>query len=271
MSAGLQINWNGIEGLPKALADPSSGVSSIYSYDTADKVWRDIDALRSGKAVFTQPVGIVKCAGGKCHPKFFLLASTDMASAPQKIMWMARDRFQKTGRGDQIKVDFYTGTPTMFGVKRYSDPLNQIRIERGVGGFFQHNLVKVDAANRKAVFKNAADNSDVTVDYTLLHVTPPMGPLDFIKGSPIADEAGWVAVDPGTLQSTKFNNVWSLGDASSLPTSKTAAAITSEAPVLVENLFSVVDTGKVSGARYDGYTSCPVCFVSVRLYRRTSY
>lgn len=241
VAPGLQINWNGIDGLPKALADPKSGVSSIYSYDTADKVWRDIEALRSGKAVFTQPSSVIKCGG-----------------APQKIMWMAWDRYQKTGRGDQIKVDFYTGTPAMFAVKKYSDALNQMRIERGVGGFFQHNLVKIDADNRKAVFKNAADNSDVTVDYTLLHVTPPMGPMDFIKGSPIADEAGWVAVDPGTLQSTKFSNVWSLGDGSSAPTSKTAAAITSEAPVLVENLFSVMDTGKVSDFRYDGYTSCPL-------------
>ena len=173
-------------------------------------------------------------------------------------MWMAWDRFQKTGRGDQIKVDFYTGTPAMFAVKKYSDALNKMRIDRGVGGFFQHNLVKVDSANRKAIFKNAVDNTDVTVDYTMLHVTPPMGPLDVIKGSPIADEAGWVAVNPATLQHTKFSNVWSLGDCSSLPTSKTAAAITSEAPVLTENLFRVMDTGKIGTAEYDGYTSCPV-------------
>ena len=64
VSAGLQINWNNVEGLPKALGDPASGVSSIYSYDTCDKVWSDIETLRSGKAVFTQPVGVVKCGGG---------------------------------------------------------------------------------------------------------------------------------------------------------------------------------------------------------------
>lgn len=67
VATGLKINWDGISGLPKALADPSSGVSSIYSYDTADKVWDDIDALRSGKAIFTQPAGVVKCAGGTPH------------------------------------------------------------------------------------------------------------------------------------------------------------------------------------------------------------
>jgi eukaryotic sulfide quinone oxidoreductase len=66
LSAGLKIDWNAISGLPKALADPTSGVSSIYSYDTCDKVWNDIEALRMGQAIFTQPAGIIKCAGGTC-------------------------------------------------------------------------------------------------------------------------------------------------------------------------------------------------------------
>lgn len=65
VATGLQINWGNIQGLPQALADSTSGVSSIYSYDTCDKTWKDIDALRNGKAVFTQPAGVVKCAGGE--------------------------------------------------------------------------------------------------------------------------------------------------------------------------------------------------------------
>ncbi|KAI0928755.1 hypothetical protein AcW1_005907 [Taiwanofungus camphoratus] len=242
VATGLQTNWSAISGLSKALADPRSGVSSIYSYDTCDKVWADVDALRSGKAVFTQPAGVIKCAG-----------------APQKIMWMAWDRYQKTGRGNMVQVDFYTGMPTMFSVKKYSDALNKMREERGVGGFFQHNLTSVDSGNHKATFKKP-DGSTVEVDYTLLHVSPPMGPLEVIKNSPIADQAGWVAVDPATLRHTnpEYGNIWALGDCSSLPTSKTAAAITSQAPVLTESLYSVVSSGKVANANYDGYTSCPL-------------
>jgi hypothetical protein len=64
VAAGMQINWNAIPGLSKALVDPSSGVSSIYSYDTCDKVWSDIETLRSGPAIFTQPASVIKCAGG---------------------------------------------------------------------------------------------------------------------------------------------------------------------------------------------------------------
>jgi eukaryotic sulfide quinone oxidoreductase len=174
-------------------------------------------------------------------------------------MWMAWDRYRRTQRGQNININYYTGMPTMFSVKKYSDALDALRVQRGVGGNFQHNLVAIDSVNHKAVFKKS-DGSSIDVDYTLLHVVPPMGPLDVLKQSPISDSDGWIQVDPSTLRhvNPKFGNIFSLGDCSSLPTARTAAAITAQAPVLTENLFSVMDTGKVSSANYDGYSSCPV-------------
>lgn len=241
VASGLQINWNAIQGLTKALADPNSGVSSVYSYDAADKVWSDVQALRSGKAIFTQPAGIIKCAG-----------------APQKVMWMAWSTWENVlKRGSNIKTEFYTGMPTMFAVPKYSKALDELRVKRGIEAGFGHNLVSVDPTAKKATFKKG-DGSLIEKEYTLLHAVPPMGPLDVIKGSPIADEAGWVNVDKNTLRHVMYGNVWSLGDSSNLPTSKTAAAITAQAPVLAENLFRVADAGSLGKASYDGYTSCPV-------------
>lgn len=118
---------------------------------------------------------------------------------------MAWDRYQRTGRGDTVSVDFYTGMPSMFSVKKYSDALNALRQERGVGGHFAHNLVGVNADAHKATFKTA--DGTVDVDYTLLHVSPPMGPLDALKGSPISDEAGWVSVDKATLRHTNADRL----------------------------------------------------------------
>ena len=43
-----------------------------------------------------------------------------------------------------------------------------------------------------------------TVQYDFLHATPPMGPLDFMKGQPISDEGGWVDVNKNTLQHKKY-------------------------------------------------------------------
>jgi len=90
-----------------------------------------------------------------------------------------------------------------------------------------------------------------------LHVTPPQSAPDFIKSSSLANSAGWVDVDKHTLQHVKYPNVFSLGDSSSLPTSKTGAAIRKQAPVLVENLLAAINHKSLTG-NYNGYTSCPV-------------
>ena len=85
VAAGIQTNWDGIPGLSKALVDSSSGVSSIYSYDTCDKVWADIESLRSGNAIFTQPAGVIKCAGGVCSTCDARLSSTSSSTSEDHV------------------------------------------------------------------------------------------------------------------------------------------------------------------------------------------
>ncbi|MEZ4799515.1 MAG: FAD/NAD(P)-binding oxidoreductase [Flavobacteriales bacterium] len=77
------------------------------------------------------------------------------------------------------------------------------------------------------------------------------------KSSPLANAAGWVDVDKNTLRHVKYDNIFSLGDASGLPTSKTGAAIRKQAPVCVANVISSLK-GESLKAQYTGYTSCPL-------------
>ncbi|PLB48520.1 FAD/NAD(P)-binding domain-containing protein [Aspergillus steynii IBT 23096] len=245
VAPGININYDSVKGLPEALANPDSLVSSIYGYDTVDKVFPSIEKLRKGAAIFTQPAGVIKCAG-----------------APQKILWLALDHWKRAGLynpGDvsnsPIQISFATGLPSMFAVPKYSAALEGLRQERGVEGLFQHDLVSIDG--NTATFARPDGQESVKKPFDLLHVVPKMGPHAFVKNSAIANEAGYVDVDAGTTRHTKYANVWSAGDASSLPTSKTAAAITSEAPVLVRNLLQSIE-GKELDAEYDGYASCPL-------------
>ena len=245
VAPGLSVNYGSFKGLPEALANPDSLVSSIYGYDTCDKVFPTIEKLQHGVAIFTQPAGVIKCAG-----------------APQKIMWLALDYWKRAGlydpsnpSGSAIKIDFATGLPVMFGVPKYSAKLEELRKERGVGGLFQHDLVAIEG--NTATFARPDGKEQLSRHFDLLHVVPKMGPPEFVKKSTLANEAGYVDVDQGTTRHNKYPNVWSAGDASSLPTSKTAAAITAEAPVLVHNLLRSME-GKEPEATYDGYTSCPL-------------
>ncbi|KAK4234171.1 hypothetical protein C8A03DRAFT_18875 [Achaetomium macrosporum] len=245
VAPGIKVDLSSIKGLPEAASNPDSNVSSIYTFETVDKVFKTIQRLRGGQAIFTQPAGVIKCAG-----------------APQKVMWLALDHWKRAGlyqaksESSPIQIAFATGLPAMFGVPKYSAALEALRQERGVEGLFAHDLVEIDG--NTAVFARPDGKGQVRRKFDLLHVVPKMGAHAFVKNSPLANEAGYVDVDDATLRHKKFGNVWSAGDASSLPTSKTAAAITSQAPVLVRNLLRVMEGAEEVQAGYDGYTSCPL-------------
>ncbi|MFN7770499.1 MAG: FAD-dependent oxidoreductase [Planctomycetaceae bacterium] len=238
VAGGLQVNWDKIVGLREALRTP--GVGSNYSFDTVDLTWQAIREFRGGTALFTNPSGAVKCGG-----------------APQKIMYLADDHFRKNGVRDQTQVIFASALPNLFAVERYRPTLEQVAARRDIACRFRQELIEIRPATREAIFRNLDTQEQTVIPYDLLHVTPPMGPPEFIAKSPLADAHGWLDVDAKTLRHTRFANVFGLGDCANLPTSKTGAAIRKQAPVVVANLQAAMQDKPISG-QYDGYTSCPV-------------
>lgn len=237
VAPGIQLNWDAIPGLRQTLG--KDGVCSNYSFDTVAKTWEFIQATRTGPALFTHPATPIKCGG-----------------APQKIMYLACDHWRRQGRLRDIPVIFGIASPDIFAVPRYAGPLVQVAARYGVDVRYKHDLKEVRPQSREAVFR-ITDGGEFVTRYELLHVTPPMSAPDFVRNSPLVDGAGWVEVDRSSLRHARFQNVWALGDASNLPTSKTGAAIRAQAPVLATNLLAVLRGGTPT-ARYDGYTSCPL-------------
>ena len=241
VAAGIQLNWNEIKGLEENLG--KNGVCSNYDFKYADYTWECIKNTTSGRAIFTNPHTAVKCGG-----------------APQKIMYLASDHFKKVGTADKIDVELWSGGTRVFGVQKYEDVLKKIIEKRHIKTNFFQKLVEIDGSNKKAKFVGIGEkneNVETWVDYQMIHVTPPQSAPNFIKQSSLANAAGWVDVDKYTLQHTKFQNVFSLGDVSSLPTSRTGAAVRKQAPVLVSNMLSLMK-GKTLDSKYTGYTSCPI-------------
>jgi len=238
VALGMQLDWSKIEGLPAALG--KDGVCSNYRYDLVDSTWNTLQQIDGGNAIFTFPSTPVKCAG-----------------APQKIMYLADDHLRKRGVRERTPVIFASAGKAIFGVERYARTLRKVVARKQIETLFRHELVAVRPASREAVFQNLDDGTQRTLSYAMLHVVPPQSAPDVIKQSPLADAAGWVEVHKHTLQHVRHPDVWSLGDCSSLPTSRTGAAIRKQAPVLVENLLAYRAGGPLAAA-YDGYSSCPL-------------
>lgn len=238
MAPGIQVDWHKIKGLPEALGH--DGVCSNYSYQHVDKTWEFIRTFKGGNAVFTHPSTPIKCGG-----------------APQKIMYLADDHFRKAGVRQETNITFAIAAAAIFAVPKYAAALNKVIARKAIEVRYRHDLIEIAADRKEAIFQNLDTGAPLTLPYDLLHVTPPMSSPDFVKRSPLANADGWVEVDRSTLQHVRYANVFGLGDASSLPTSKTGAAIRKQAPVLVKNLLAALRKQPLAAA-YDGYTACPL-------------
>jgi sulfide:quinone oxidoreductase len=238
VALGIQLDWGKIKGLEGHLG--KDGICSNYSYDHVESTWRFLRGFSGGNAVFTFPSTPVKCAG-----------------APQKIMYLADDALRRSGVRDRSKVIYASAAAGIFGVRHYAAALEPIVKRKGIETHFKHDLVEVRPASKEAVFRHLETKEERVIGYELLHVVPPQSAPDVVKASALASPAGWVEVDKHSLQHVRFPNVFALGDNSSLPTSRTGAAIRKQAPVLVENLLAL-RAGRPLGASYDGYSSCPL-------------
>lgn len=238
---GLKLDWNGIAGLAETLGQ--NGVTSNYRYDLAPYTWQLVQELKGGTALFTQPPMPIKCAG-----------------APQKAMYLSCDHWRRSGRLKDIDVGFHTAGAVLFGVPDYVPALMEYVERYGIALNFGETLVSVDGPGRLARFRRATADGGTEIvarGFDMLHAVPPQTAPDFVRVSPLADAAGWVAADPASLRHPKYANVLTLGDAAGTANAKTAAAARKQAPVVAQNVL--VGLGLARGdAVYDGYGSCPL-------------
>lgn len=238
---GLKLDWDAVDGLAEAIGH--GGVCSNYRGDYAAYTWECLENFGGGKMIFTQPATPIKCPG-----------------APQKIAYLAADHLRRSGRRGAAEITFCTGLATLFGVAPFVPALEAAMRRHNVAVRYKTDLRAIDAKAKKAIFAATTESgamSELALGYDMIHVTPPQCAVDCMKGSPIADAAGFVAVDPHTMRHRNYENIFALGDAANAPNSKTAAAVRMQAPVVVQNLLAAMKR-EVPRAAYDGYASCPL-------------
>lgn len=246
VAPGVVSEWSKIQGAEEALG--KNGISTNYSYDLAPKTWEFIQQTKEGVALFTmpntaEPGYTIKCGG-----------------APQKIAYMAADYFRIHNR--PVKVIYATAGGVMFAVPEFCRVLEGICERYHIEVLTKHELVAVDPIRKVATFALKDKPGETReIQFDMLHIGPPQRAPQFVRESPIAHQEGqmigFVNVDIHTLQNPNYPNVFGLGDAAGLPTSRTGAAVRKQAPVVVNNLLRVMN-GKEPDKRYDGYTACPI-------------
>ena len=257
---GIQIDLDGIEGLRDAIG--KDGVCS--NYIDSNYTWEVLQNFKGGNAVFTQPTTPIKCGG-----------------APQKIMYLADEYWRKQGVRDKTDIIFATPGSVVFGVEPFKQTINNVIARKNIHTKFFYGITKIDATKKEVHFKmvNPDENGCVinedkklrerveggltaVLPYDMLHLAPPQSAPDFVKKSKLAyaegPNKGWVNVNINSLQHNVYKNVFGLGDVAALPTAKSGAAVRKQAPVVVENLMSLIKGKEVKDNSYTGYSSCPL-------------
>ncbi|WP_339926915.1 FAD/NAD(P)-binding oxidoreductase [uncultured Cobetia sp.] len=250
IAIGLELDWGAIDGLEETLG--MNGVTSNYRYDLAPYTWQLVQTLKGGKALFTQPPMPIKCAG-----------------APQKAMYLACDHWQRENVLSQLEVSFHNAGGVMFGVPAYVPALEEAVAGYGIDVRFHQRLVAVGGETQTARFEVPAAEEGgepeiVEQSFDMLHVVPPQKAPALIAQSGLANAAGWLDLEPETLQHMSHPDIFGLGDVSGTSNAKTAAAVRKQSPVVVENLLATL-TGGALTAGYRGYGSCPLTVENGRI------
>jgi len=242
VSPGLRHNFEIIEGAKESLEDPQSKVASIFDGLMGGKKMNLLRAnLTKGTAVFTNAPQPAKCGG-----------------APLKVCFLIEEYLRKANLRKNVEMHFFNAGEMLFQIPKYAKILERLANEKGI--IVHHNklLSKIDKQTNTAWFKDAKDSTlkEEKINFDCLHIAPHFVPLTNIKSSPFVNNTGFLQALQ-TMQHPKYPNVFCLGDAVDFPVSRTAAAITCQAPVVVDNIGKMIRKEKPI-SKYDGYSVCPV-------------
>jgi sulfide:quinone oxidoreductase len=170
--------------------------------------------------------------------------------APIEFVCLAEAYFTKKGIRDKVDITYVTPMSGAFTKPVASKMLGDLLEEKNIKVVPDFYLERVDNDKKTIV---AYDQREIEFD-TLTIVPVNMG-SEVIERSGLGDDMNYVYTNKHTLQSDKFENVFVLGDASNIPTSKAGSVAHFAAEILMENLLSAME-GRPLHAKFDGHANC---------------
>jgi len=171
--------------------------------------------------------------------------------APLELAFLADWYLRERGVRGQVELVYATPLDAAFTRPVASQRLAGLLAERDIELVTELNAAEVDSEGGRLV---SYDGRELAFD--LLVTVPLHGGAPYVARSPgLGDALGFVPTDPRTLQTKARPNVFALGDAADVPTSKAGSVTHFEAEVLVENVTRFL-AGRELQASYDGHANC---------------
>ena len=170
--------------------------------------------------------------------------------APLEFTFLADAFFGQRHIRDSVDITYVTPLEGAF-----TKPV----ASRRLGGMLRDRNIRlesdfmVDRIDNDA--KTLVSMDDREVPFDLLVTVPVNMGADFVARSGLGDELNYVPVDRATLQSKAYPNIFALGDANDIPTSKAGSVAHFGVEIFTENFVELI-AGKPMTHAFDGHANC---------------
>jgi sulfide:quinone oxidoreductase len=172
--------------------------------------------------------------------------------APLEFIFLADAFFRGKNMRDRVELIFVTPLDGAFTKPIASEHLGGMLEERKISLETDFMIERVDPERKMIV---SYDEREIPFD---LLVTVPLNMgAEFVARSGLGNELNYVPVDKGTFLSTQYDNIFAIGDAADLPTSKAGSVAHFAVEIFTENFVRYVKGWPMTG-QFDGHANCYV-------------
>lgn len=168
--------------------------------------------------------------------------------APLEFVFLADAYFKQRGMRDKVRISYVTPLDAAFTKPVAARVFGDFLSQKGIELVSEFNTGKVEG-------NQIISWDERTVDFDLLVSVPLHSGANFLRGNDLADDLGFVRVNKATLQSEKYPEIFSLGDATNVPASKAGSVAHFESESLSDNIMRFV-AGKPLVGDFDGHSNC---------------
>ena len=170
--------------------------------------------------------------------------------APLEFTFLADWFFTERGIRDRVDIHFVTPLPGAFTKPRASEILGDILQKKNIRLTSEFSIGRVDTERQTIV---SWDDQEIPFDVL---VTIPTNTGDSAIGrSGLGDELNFVPTDKHTLRAQNHENIFVIGDATDLPSSKAGSVAHFQSDILLENFLAAIE-GREPTERFDGHANC---------------
>ncbi len=235
VATGVRLAFDETEGL---LGDGwAKNVHSFYDLVSATALYDTLESFPGGRIVVNIVDMPIKCP-----------------IAPLEFAFLTDWYFTDRGLRDKVQLTYVTPLDGAFTKPIAAAALGELLEGKGVEVVTEFNTGSIESTGDGPGKLVGYDGREVEFD---LAVVIPLhtGAAYVGRSEGLGDDLDFVPTDPATLQSKARPNVFAIGDATNVPTSKAGSVTHFEGDVLTDNIVRFLD-GKPLEGGYDGHANC---------------